>query len=336
MRSSIDPSLPFIDLHRHLDGNIRLSTILEIGLKHNLPLPAQTLEDLRPHVQVTEPQPGVMSFIGKFHWMIQALVDYETCYRVSYENVEDAQKEGLDYVELRFSPWFMAEGHGLKPEGVVEAVCAGSASGQRDFGIRTNLIGILSRTYGAEAAWKELAALLSQRKHIVALDLAGDEAHFPGKLFVDHFRKGREAGWQITAHAGEIDGPHSIWQAIRELGATRIGHAVSAIQDPALMDFMLEHGIAIESNLTSNVQTMTVPDYASHPIRAFMERGLLVTLNTDDPGISSIDLAHEYSVAAPKAGLSPAMIQQAQRNSLQAAFLSQAEKEVLLSKKPGV
>jgi adenosine deaminase len=325
----IDPTVPLIDLHRHLDGNIRLQTILEIGRKHNLPLPAWDIEGLRPHVQVTEPQPGVMSFITKFQWMIASLVDYEACRRVAYENVCDAQHEGLAYVELRFSPWFMAEAHHLDPVGVVEAVCQGVEDGCKEFPILVNLIGIISRTYGMETGWNELNALLTQKERIVALDLAGDEAHFSGSLFVEHFRKARDIGWQITVHAGEIDGPQSIWQAIRELGAVRIGHAVTAIHDPILMDYMREHHIAIESNLTSNVQTMTVPDYFSHPARTFLDHGLLVTLNTDDPGISAIDLAYEYNIAAPAAGFSLEQIHQAQRNALEVAFLTGHEKILL-------
>jgi adenosine deaminase len=331
----IDPTLPLIDLHRHLDGSIRLETILDLGRQHHLELPAWDIETLRPYVQVTEPQPGVMAFINKFHWMIHALVDYDACRRVSYENVEDAYHEGLDYVELRFSPWFMAEGHSLDPDGVVEAVCDGIVAGHRDFGVPVNLIGILSRTYGPEVAWKELNTLLHHKERIRGLDLAGDEARFPAEWFIEHFRAGRDAGWGITVHAGEIAGPESIWQAIRELGAQRIGHSVAAKEDLSLIDYMIDHDIAIEGNLTSNVQTMTTPDYASHPLRLFLEHGICVTLNTDDPGISGIDLAYEYNVAAPAAGFSPAQIRTMQMNALHAAFLEEGEKAALLEKKRG-
>lgn len=335
----IDPSLPLIDLHRHLDGNVRLDTILDLGRQHNLPLPAWDLEGLRPHVQVIDfptggaSMPGVMAFIAKFKWMTEVLVNSDACRRIAYENVQDAQREGLDYVELRFSPYFMAETHGLDPADVTEAVVDGVKSGTRDFSVKTNLIGIISRTYGPEASQKELEALLQQRDHIVALDLAGDEANWSGELFIEHFQKARDAGWQITVHAGEAAGPESIWQALHGLGATRIGHAVVAIHDPALMDYMFEQQIGIETSLTSNVQTSTVPDYASHPARQFLERGLLVTLNTDDPGISGIDLGHEYKVAAPAAGLSQEQITRAQRNALTIAFLTAHEKEALLAAK---
>ena len=329
----IDPNFPLIDLHRHLDGNVRLETILELGRRHNLPLPAWDVEGLRPHVQVTDPQPGIMAFIAKFKWMMAALVDYDACRRVAYENVEDAQREGIDYVELRFSPWFMAESHGLDPTGVVEAVADGVEAGARDFGVKANLIGILSRTYGTDIAWKELEALLQHRDRLVALDLAGDEANQPGGLFAEHLQRARDAGWQVTIHAGEVTGPESVWQAILDLRATRIGHAVRAVEDPVLLDYMAERQIGIESSLTSNVQTSTVPDYASHPLRTFLERGLLATINTDDPGVSGIDLRHEYEMAAPAAGLTAEHTHQAQRNALTIAFLSAEEKEVLVAHK---
>ena len=325
----INSSFPFIDLHRHLDGSIRLETILDLGRQPTLPLPAWDVDSLRPYVQVMEPQPGVMAFLAKFEWMVGVLADYDACRRVAYENVADACYEGINYIELRFSPVFMAEPHKLDPAGVVAAVVDGVQQGRRDFDIQVNLTGIISRTYGPEAGWKELDALLTQKEHLVALDLAGDEANFPGDLFVEHFKKGRDAGWQITVHAGESAGAESIWQAIKDLGATRIGHAVAAMHDPALREYMGEHAIGIEANLTSNLQTTTVPDLASHPMRGFLEQGLLATLNTDDPGISAIDLAYEYNVAAPAAGLSKAQIHQAQRNALEIAFISESERATL-------
>jgi len=325
----IASDLPLIELHRHLDGNVRLATILDLGREHNLPLPAWDLEGLRPHVQVTVPQPGVMAFIAKFEWPTAVIVNYDACRRIAYENVEDAKREGMDYIELRFSPWFMAEAHSLDPAGVTEAVVEGIQAGRRDFSMKVNLIGILSRTYGPATAAKELDALSSQREHITALDLAGDEANFPGELFREHFRTGRENGWHVTVHAGESAGSESIWQAIRGLGAERIGHALRAVDDPALMDYMAEQRIGVESCLTSNVQTSCVPDYRSHPLRRFLEAGIPATLNSDDPGISGIDLRHEYEVAAPKAGLTRAHIHQAQANALETAFLTEEEKRSL-------
>jgi adenosine deaminase len=330
--SMIDPALPLIDLHRHLDGSVRLETIIDLARQHNVELPASTVEELRPHVQVTEPQPGLMAFIAKMLWMTRVLADADACRRITRENVEDAKREGIDYLELRFSPFFMAEPHGLDPEAVVAAVIEGAAEGAAATGVKVNLIGILSRTYGADIAHKELDALLAHREHLVALDLAGDEANFPAPLFTEHFRKARDAGWRITVHAGEAGGPQSVWEAVKLLGAERIGHATRALEDPALIDFLLENGIAIEANLTSNVHTSTIPDLATHPLRHMLARGLLASINTDDPGVSAIDLPYEFEIAAPAAGLSRDQIRQAQLNALETAFLSKEEKRDLGAK----
>ena len=328
-QSLIDPSIPLIDLHRHLDGAVRLSTILELGKKHAIRLPGATLEELRPHVQVMERQPGVMAFIAKMLWMTAVLGDEDACRRVARENVEDARREGIDYIELRFSPWFMAEPHGLDPARVVAAVVEGARAGSEATGVQVNLIGILSRTYGPEVARQELAALLAHRPDITALDLAGDEANFPARWFEEHFQRGRDAGWRITVHAGETAGPESVWDAVRLLGAERIGHGVRALEDDSLIEFLTEKRIGIEANLTSNVQTSTVPDLASHPLRAMLERGLRASINTDDPGVSAIDLPYEFNVAAPAAGLSPGQIRQAQGNALETAFLTKEQKDRL-------
>lgn len=327
----MDPRLPLIDLHRHLDGNVRLQTILDLGARHRVKLPGETVAALRPHVQVEGVMPDLVTWLNKLNWMRGVLGDYQACRRIARENVEDAHAEGLDYVELRFSPYFMAEPHGLNPAAVVEAVVAGVDEGRAQTGLKVNLIGILSRTFGPEACRIELDALLTQREKVVALDLAGDEKNWPAELFVEHFKRGREAGWAITVHAGEAGGAPSVWAALRELGATRIGHGIRATDDPALMDYLRDHRIGLEVNLTSNVQTNTVPNFPAHPMKQFLAHGLLATINTDDPVISGIDLRHEFEVAAPAAGLTTEEIALAQRHALEIAYLSAGEKAALLA-----
>ncbi len=178
-----------------------------------------------------------------------------------------------------------------------------------------------------------MAALLTCADEIVGLDLAGDEAHFPAELFTEYFELARNAGWKITVHAGESAGSQSIWAAINTLGADRIGHCLAAIEDEQLMYLLFEQQIGIECNLTSNVQTSSVASYDTHPMKIFLEAGLLATINSDDPAISAIDLPYEYQVAAPLAGLSQNQIRQAQVNALECAFLTPREKLALLNKK---
>ena len=325
----IDREFPLLDLHRHLDGSIRLETVIELGREHNLPLPSFEIEEMRPHVQVVEPQLGVMAFISKFKWMVGVLADYDACRRVAYENVLDAEAEGIDYVELRFSPWFMAEPHHLEAASVVAAVAEGVEEGRLKTNTKVNLIGIISRTYGPENGMAELEALLSQKEKIAALDLAGDEANFPARLFERHFDRGKDAGWQITVHAGEAAGAESVWEAIDLLGAMRIGHAVRIEEDPRLKETLKERGIGIEANLTSNFQTSTVGSLIEHPLKGWLDEGLLATINTDDPGISNIDLPYEYEIAAPQAGLTADDTRKAQENALAIAFLSEKEKAAM-------
>ena len=326
----IDTSIPLVELHRHLDGAIRLETIIELADQHGIELPAHDVEGLAPYVHVDENAPGLMSFIARFKYLVEILVDADACRRVACENVQDASNEGLDYVELRFSPWFMAQRHGLNVQEVMEACIDGIQAGERDSGIRANAIGILSRTYGVDTCHKELDAILACKNDLVAVDLAGDEAGFPPALFKSHFKRVRDAGLRVTIHAGEADGPRSVWSAIKDLGAERIGHGFRSIEDPALVDYLVEQGIGLESCPTSNLHISAVKSYAEHPIKQLAERGVKFCLNTDDPGISNIDIAHEYQVAAPAVGLSPAQIHQAQVNALEMAFLSNKEKQSLI------
>ncbi|TEW52513.1 adenosine deaminase [Psychromonas algicola] len=328
-------SLPITDLHRHLDGNIRIQSILELGQQFSMDLPANEIEALRPFVQVVENQPDLMAFLQKLDWGVAVLGDLDACRRIAYENVEDAQIANIDYAELRFSPYYMAMKHNLPVAGVVEAVVDGVQAGCRDFNVKANLIGIMSRTFGVERCTQELDALLTQSRHLVAIDLAGDELGQPGALFKEHFTKVRNAGLQVTVHAGEAAGAESIWQAINELGATRIGHGVKAIEDPRLMDYLAKHEIGMESCITSNIQTSTITDIKKHPLKIFLEHGIKATINTDDPAVEGIELKHEYDVAAPAAGLSAEQITQAQINGVDIAFLSDHEKQALRTSKVG-
>lgn len=324
---------PLVELHRHLDGNVRLETVLDLGRRHRVALPAWTLEELRPHVEIVGREASLVDFLAKFAVLRQVMVDYDAIRRIVRENLEDAAREGIDYIELRFSPYFMAESYGLDPVGVVEAACDAleeATAGRMP--VQAKLIGILSRHYGPEVGWCEVEAAIHGRdRGVVALDLAGDEAGFPGELFVEHFQKAREAGLRTLAHAGEAAGAASVRQALDGLGAERIGHGVRAVEDPALLERLAERRIPLEVCPTSNVQTSTVASYAAHPLPALLRRGLAVTLNTDDPSISGIDLAHEYRVAEEELGLTPAELRTLQENALEAAFLSPEEKRALLA-----
>ena len=312
---------PLLELHRHLDGNVRLQTVIDLARAHNIALPSFDLETMRPHVQIMNSEPDLVAFIAKFHWLCQVMVDYSAIQRIAKENVEDAANENIDYIELRFSPCFMASAHNLDPMQVTESICEATLAGEKLYGAKTRLIVIMSRHLGVESCRQELAAAIKYKDSgVVALDLAGDEAGFPGDLFVKEFHEARDAGLGLVAHAGESDGPQSVYQAVTELGVSRIGHGVNAIKDPKVMDLLVEKQISVEMCPTSNLHTSTVMSYGEHPIKKFLDHGVLVNLNTDDPSISGINLAHEYAVAANQLGLSEADISRLQANAIQGAF----------------
>jgi len=323
--------LPLVDLHRHLDGNIRPKTIWQLAQKNNIKLPADNFESFLPHVQITDSEADLIAFLKKLDWGVGVLKSLDDVVRIGYENVEDAFNANIDYAELRFSPYYIAMTHNLPIEGVVEAIIEGVNKGKEKFSTKTNLIGILSRTFGVEHCQSELNALLAYKDNLVAVDLAGDEYNFPGSLFDNHFKQVKDAGLNVSVHAGEAAGPESVWHAIKTLGATRIGHGVACAKDQQLMDYMRDHQISIESCLTSNYQTGTIQNLAVHPVKTFIANDLLVCLNTDDPAVENIELAGEYQLASEVLQLSNAQITQLQRNAIQMSFLSESEKKALMN-----
>ncbi|MBL4941487.1 MAG: adenosine deaminase [Colwellia sp.] len=323
-------ALPLIDLHRHLDGNIRPATIWQLAEKNSIALPTATFDDFIPYVQIQHSESDLLAFLKKLDWGVAVLKSLDDVKRIAFENVEDAFNAGLHYAELRFSPYYMSMNHNLPIADVVAAVIDGVNSGIKTFDIKIGLIGILSRTFGVEQCQFELDALLTHKAHLIAIDLAGDEYNFPGELFVEHFKQARNAGLQITVHAGEAGGAKSVWQAINELGATRIGHGVATCEDEKLMDYMVNNNIAIESCLTSNFQTGTVTDLSQHPLKVFLEWGIKACLNTDDPAVQGIEIKNEYEVAQQVLKLSDNDIKQLQKNALDVCFLSNSDKKALL------
>lgn len=326
-------NLPLVDLHRHLDGNIRAKTIWELAQKNSMPLPVDHFKDFISHVQITDKTNDLMEFLQKLDWGVKVLHTLDDCQRIGYENVEDLATAGIDYAELRFSPAYIAMQNNLPIIDVVEAIADGVNQGLKSFDVKANLIGILSRTYGVQQCQNELDALLAHKEKLVAIDLAGDEFNKPAELFINHFKQVDKAGLNVTIHAGEAAGPESVWTAIKELKAQRIGHGFYSYKDPTLLEYLVKHNITLEACLTSNYQTGTIANIADHPIKIFLEHGASVCLNTDDPGVEAVELRHEFQLAKDVLALSDKQIQQLQLNAVNAAFMSDSDKKLLLRKK---
>jgi adenosine deaminase len=308
-----------VDLHRHLEGSVRTSTILEIGHRdgHQLAGMAAPRDALVGDSKMT----GLLPYLDRVDAAIDVLTREEDWARAAREAVFDAYNDGLVAVELRFAPWLIHLRTGLRPEAVIDAVHAGVLEAQRIAPIPVGLIGILLRDLGPEVAKDQLAVILHRRNVFCAIDIAGNEAGFPAALFAEVYNTARTAGLRLTAHAGEAAGPQSVWDAIRHLRVERIGHGVRAAEDARLMAHLAEHQITLEVAISSNVQTNASESFATHQVRTVLEHGVPVTLNTDNPRASNITLSQEYMMTGRLAGLTQAELLRASHQSVQSSFI---------------
>ena len=324
-------NLPKVDLHRHLEGSLRLSTLAEIACEHGVDLPSYEIEELRPYVQVTTDEPpDFHAFLEKFSFLARFYSKLDCIDRISYEAVADAAQDNVKYLELRFNPVTLALSQGFYLEEVVEQVISAVKKAEQDFDITVKLLTTIRRDYDQDTSSRMVdIAIHYADQSIVGLDLAGDEVHYSAQPFAELFNKAKEAGLGITVHAGEAAGAESVRTAIELLRADRIGHGVRANEDLAVMDLVRERGITLEMCPTSNIQTAAVKAITRHPLRAFHQIGLPVTINTDDPSVSNTTLTDEYVVAVRDVGVTVPEIKQMILTGVRAAFLRQSEKEQL-------
>lgn len=324
-------NLPKVDLHRHLEGSLRLSTLAEIACEHGVDLPSYEIEELRPYVQVTTDEPpDFHAFLEKFSFLARFYSKLDCIDRISYEAVADAAQDNVKYLELRFNPVTLALSQGFYLEEVVEQVISAVKQAEQDFDITVKLLTTIRRDYDQDTSSRMVdIAIHYADQSIVGLDLAGDEVHYSAQPFAELFNKAKEAGLGITVHAGEAAGAESVRTAIELLRADRIGHGVRANEDLAVMDLVRERGITLEMCPTSNIQTAAVKAITRHPLRAFHQIGLPVTINTDDPSVSNTTLTDEYVVAVRDVGVTVPEIKQMILTGVRAAFLRQSEKEQL-------
>jgi adenosine deaminase len=312
--------LPKIDLHIHLDGAIRVSTIAELGDELGIRLPSYDPKKLARYVQVNRDCRSLTDFLKRFEVFYPLLPFAKTQERIAYELCEDCHLDNVVYFETRFAPALATDGKFTMEDAVVAAL-EGLRRGQRDFGLRCGLILCCYRSISVKEniATVKLAHKYRERG-VIGIDLAGDETNFSAKPHTAAFALARKLEIPITIHAGEGGKPENIREAVFEHGATRIGHGVSLQKDSELLKAVRDRGIVFEICLTSNLQTCTVPSLRRHPFKKFLEERVCVTVNTDDPGISNITLTDELELAARGFKLSPSQIRQLQQNAARAAF----------------
>jgi adenosine deaminase len=330
MNDSVNPDqirawiedLPKAELHLHLEGAIPLPALWALIEKYGGDPSLGSPADLRRRLTY----PDFPSFIDTWIWKNGFLREYDDFTQIAEAAARDLARQNIFYAEMFFSP-SRFEAAGLAPQALATAIRAGFDEVPE---VETWLIADLVRDDGPEKAARTLAAVSEiSEAGLVGIGIGGSEHRHPPEQFRDVFADARRRGFSTSAHAGEAAGPDSVRGAIEILGVDRVGHATRAIEDPAVVDLLAERGTPIELCPLSNVATGIISNIADHPARHYWQRGLPITVNTDDPGMFHNMLAEEYMTLHRTFGFTPSEIRQLILNALDAAWRSETERSRL-------
>jgi adenosine deaminase/aminodeoxyfutalosine deaminase len=324
--------LPKAELHLHLEGTLTPETLVALGERNHAPL---SLDQARALYQYTDFSGFLMAFKAVTERLLTA-DDYEL---VTYRMLERLHAQGVVHAEVYVSVgviyyWAASRSQSEPVEPLIAGMERGRTRGERDFGITLLWIFDAVRHFGVEAAavvFRKAAELRADHPSIIGIGIGGDERRTGAEPFRDLYAEARDCGLRLTAHAGETAGPESIWAAIN-IGAERLGHALTAIEDPELMEVLAERQIPLEICVTSNLRTGVCASITEHPLRTYFDRGLMVTLNSDDPAMFASDLENEYRLGARHFELTREHLRELAANSLEASFLPADRKVQLLRK----
>jgi adenosine deaminase len=313
--------LPKTDLHVHLDGSLRLSTILELGERHKIDLPARDEDGLRAAMHLGQNCGTLVEYLKAFDVTLRVMQTEESLRRIAYELAEDAARENVRYMEVRYAPMLHTR-RGLKLTTVVESVLEGLREAQDKLGIESNVIicGIRNVSPESSLEMAELAVAYKGRG-VVGFDLAGAEYDHPAKHHKQSFQLVRDNNINVTIHAGEAYGPESIAQAIHVCGAHRIGHGCRLRENGDLLHYVNDHRIPLECCPSSNVQTGAIRDLAAHPLKLYKNLGLRVTVNTDNRLVTDTTVSKELWLCHTQMGLSLKDLKQIILSGFKSAFL---------------
>jgi adenosine deaminase len=325
-------AFPKVELHRHLEGSLRLETMLDVARQHGITIPADVLR-LSTLVQVQEEDKFTFqNFLGKFNTLRLFYRSPDVIHRITYEAIEDAAKDNVKYMELRFTPVALSRAERFPLQDVIDWVMTSAKDAAKKCGVTVRLIASVNRHESADLA-EEVAWISAEyiSDGIVGLDLAGNEAEYPTKPFHGIFREAKQAGLHVTIHAGEWGPASNVKEAIEDLGAERIGHGVRVLEDKAITALAHERGTAFEVCMTSNYQSGVVKSLETHPLMNMFDAGINLTINTDDPSISRITLSHEYYAACEELHMPQNTLKNRILAAAHAGFLAEDEKEKLVN-----
>lgn len=316
-----------IDLHCHLDGSITLEIAKKLAALQNIELPAKSDDALLKKLSVPEDCESLNDFLQCFGLPLRLLQTKEGITEAVRLVQENCKSQGIIYLEIRFAPQLHCV-NGLSQEDVILAALDGLKKSE----LHTNLILCCMRSDHNKEENLETVQLakkyLVKDEGVVAIDLAGAEALFKTADFEEEFSLAKKLGVPFTIHAGEADGPESVWSALK-FGAVRIGHGVRIYEDPELLEYVIQNKIPLEMCPNSNRQTKAVSDMSTYPLRKYLEAGVKVTINTDDMAICRTSLNHEFDYISKLCGITEEEKKQLLLNAVDAAFCSEEYKEKL-------
>jgi len=322
--------LPKVELHCHLDGSLRVPTILDLAKKDKVTLTTSSSEELSKLLVIGKTRGSLEDYIKRFDITLSVMQTPQALSRTAYELIEDVAKENVRYIEIRYSPILHTE-KGMTMGESVEAVRNGLKRGQKDFGVKSGIIVCGIRNISAAASLK-LADLTVRYKNkgVVGFDLAGAEENFPAKDHQEAFYMILNNNINATIHAGEAYGPSSIHQAIHHCGAHRIGHGTRLKENKDLMNYVNDHRITLEICLTSNWQTRSIRSLKYHPLKYYYDQGIRVTINTDNRLMSGTTLTKEFLLAHKLFGFKLHDFREMIIMAMKSAFIPYAERKQLI------
>lgn len=315
-----------VDLHRHLEGAVRLGTLLDLYREHGHALPETSEAALSARAQVLEPMASLEDVLSRFTIAQGAFFDEQACERIAFEAVEDLAADNVRLAELRFSPGFLSEPHGLDWDAAMAAIARGAERGAERFDVAVGLIAIASRNYGLDSAERTAEFAWRHRDRLVAFDLAGDEQAYPPSLYTEVVAGLRGSGLHLTTHYGESGGAEFPREAVEALDSERLGHGVSVAEDPSVVALVRERDVTLEMCPTSNRRTGAISDLAEHPARRLLDQDVSVTINTDNPGLFAVDLTNELEACVERLGFSEDDLRRVTSNAIDASFVEDETK----------
>lgn len=321
--------IPKIELHCHLEGSIRTQTILDVAQKYNLSLPSFDHLELEKMVKVREQMKDLQAVLDAFAIFQNSLASVEVLERITYELCEDANRQNIKLLEIRFSPDWAFSGHHLDWDLSLQAIKEGQQHAWDDFGIYTGLIAITSRGLGVDSCQKTVEWAIRHKDRILGIDLADNERGQSIHKFIHPVLQARLAGLKVTVHSGEDTPASFVIDTVQAVHPDRIGHGIQIIHDPQAIKLIKQEGILLEVNPWSNYLTNSVSQIEDHPLKQLFDLGVLVTINSDDPEVLDTNLNNEYRISHELLGMSLDDLTTCNRIALNASFLPADQKEQL-------